>query len=100
MNGGGKTVGYIYADNNEEIELSVGISCYYAGQGIATNSIRALVELLSVTENKNIIAYIREDNVKSQRVFEKVGFKITDQYRTMNFTGSDCAMRLYKWIYQ
>lgn len=97
---GGQTVGYIYVDNNEEIELSVGISCYHAGQGIATNSIRDLVELLSATENKNIIAYIREDNVKSQRVFEKVGFKITDQYRTMNFTSSDCAMKLYKWIYQ
>lgn len=70
----GQTV--VYIDNNEEIEISVGVSCYYTGHGIATKAVKEIVgDILLTEENKSVIAYVREDNTKSQSVFVNSGLK-------------------------
>jgi RimJ/RimL family protein N-acetyltransferase len=95
---GGKTVGYMYVDDDTDIEISIGISYSYTGQGLATKALGEVVQKLK-TQNKNIIGYIREDNVKSQSVFRKVGFKITDVYRSMLLPTLEHEIKLYKWVY-
>lgn len=97
--GGGIPVGYLYIDYKLDIELSVGVSCQYTGHGIATKAISEVVKELINIENKDIIAYIREDNIKSQHVFSKVGFKRTDIYQSMLLPTLEHEIKLYKWIY-
>lgn len=71
----------------------------YTGHGIATKAISEVVKELINIENKDIIAYIREDNIKSQHVFSKVGFKRTDVYQSMLLPTLEHEIKLYKWIY-
>lgn len=89
----------MYIDYKLDIELSVGVSCQYTGHGIATKAVSEVVKELNNTENKDIIAYIREDNIKSQRVFSRVGFKRTDTYQSMLLPILEHEIKLYKWIY-
>lgn len=91
-------VGYIYVDySKDELCLSVGVSSQYAGNGIATNSIVEIVQKLRAEFNLPIVAYIREDNIRSQKVFIKAGFKKTDICKS-TFLDNGMHINLNKWI--
>lgn len=93
-------VGYLYIDyiSDKEAELSIGISITKSGKGYGTKAIREAVALLNAAE-LSAIAYIREDNDKSKKLFTKAGLHRTNEYREMilPFGEYDKSIKLYKW---
>ena len=72
-------VGYVQiADEDNKLELSMGILADYRGKGFGTEIIR--LAILQYT-NKDYFSYVREDDYASQRCFENNGFyKTEDSY--------------------
>lgn len=93
-------VGYMYIDyiSDKETELSIGISITKSGKGYGTKAIREAVTFLNAAE-LSAIAYIREDNDKSKKLFSKAGLHQTNEYREMilPFGEYDRTIKLYKW---
>lgn len=100
--------GYVYADTEvlegtekKGIELSIGISERYSNGGLATKAIEEACRMLTETGKDPLIyAYIRTDNLRSQRVFSKAGFVLTENFREMHLENQKEPMKLYQWIYQ
>lgn len=93
-------VGYLYIDykSEKEAELSIGISSSESGKGYGTKAVKEAVGILGA-EKLSAIAYVREDNDKSQKLFSKAGLHRTDEYREMTLPCGeyDKTVRLYKW---
>ena len=90
-------VGYIqYSYRADSVELSIGIMQKYCGRGIASKAIR----LACRGFNGKIIAYIREDNIASQRAFQKCGFvkKESSELRYIENLNKYIYMEL--WIFE
>lgn len=68
--------GYIqFTYNKNEIELGIGVSERYSGKGIGTKAINlALEKLQKKYKNMDVVAWIREDNKASERIFKNNGF--------------------------
>ena len=97
--------GYIYVDivadpqsAKRGIELSIGVSERFSNGGLATEAIRNICELLSESqENSEIYVYIRTDNIRSQKVFTKAGFVVTEEFRVMQLQNQNEPVKLYRW---
>ena len=89
----------MYIDRNEEIELSIGVSFKYSGKKIATHAIGEAIKKITAIENKNIVAYIREDNIKSEHAFSNAGFKMTPVYKNILLPTLDDEIKMFKWVY-
>ena len=93
-------VGYLYIDysGNGEAELSIGISAVQSGKGYGTRAVREAVALLREAK-LSAIAYIREDNDRSQALFGGAGLARTDEYREMMLPckESQKLVKLYRW---
>lgn len=98
-NANGESAGYVYVDYNseEEIELSLGVSSKMSGKGYGTIIIRNLVEEYK-DKYKYITAYIREDNIRSQKVFGNAGF-VCLQEKKMIMDEKENKLVLDKWQY-
>jgi ribosomal-protein-alanine N-acetyltransferase len=63
-----------------EVEIGYGIVPTRQGRGYATEAVTTLVSLaLSIPEVVGVVAGTDADNVASQRVLEKAGFRLVDQ---------------------
>lgn len=93
-------VGYLYIDYtaDTEAELSIGISAAQSGKGYGTKAVKEAVMLLHAVKLSGI-AYIREDNDKSQAVFGRAGLARTDKYREMTLPCKEGKklVKLYRW---
>ncbi len=93
-------VGYLYIDYlpDEEAELSIGISITQSGKGYGTKAVKEAVAFLNAA-GLSAIAYIREDNDKSRKLFSGAGFWQTEEYREMTLPckEDDKTIKLYKW---
>lgn len=93
-------VGYLYIDysTDTEAELSIGISITQSGKGYGTRAVKEALTLLHAAK-LSAIAYIREDNNKSQALFEKAGLARTNKYREMMLPGKEDhkLVKLYQW---
>lgn len=68
-------VGYIqYGYHKNVVELSIDILQQYHGRDIATEAIKLACRRFK----GKIVAYIREDNMASQKAFRKSGFEKTE----------------------
>ncbi|MFN1215723.1 GNAT family N-acetyltransferase [Chryseobacterium kwangjuense] len=71
-----------FADIPGQIEIGYTLSKKYWGKGIATKVSRALVAYcFSNTETNEVVAVTDLDNVGSQKVLEKAGFKRLDNLK-------------------
>ena len=75
------------------------MSSTISGQGIATSTLCELVSELRKSEDSDLIAYIREDNIRSQRVFAKVGFENTGTFHIKQLETEEKETRFFKWVY-
>lgn len=56
-------------------EIGYGIDEEYQGKGVATDSVRLLIDMaFSESTLRKLIAYVHEENLASCRVLEKLGF--------------------------
>lgn len=79
----GKSVGYLYLDpiESDSAEISIGILQSFSGQGFGRQAVCELCKLAWEIGFKNIYAMIREDNQRSQRMFQHAGFRKGEQYQ-------------------
>lgn len=95
------SVGYIYIDfiDSDEIEVSIGVSSEYSGRGIGTKALKLITTNLQ-EDYKSIFAYIREDNIRSEKIFTKANFIKTDAEKRILHTKKTDVMILNKWVYK
>lgn len=71
-----------FADAADQVEIGYTLNKKYWGRGIATDVSRALVRYcLLNTESNDIVAVTDLDNIGSQKVLEKAGFRRTDNLK-------------------
>lgn len=94
-------VGYVYCDiddNQKMMESSYGVFYPYNGRGYGTQIIdfsNRYGKLLGMTE---FIAWVSEQNIASNRVFEKNGFVKTKELEIRNLPLLGGEHKFYKWI--
>lgn len=96
-----QSVGYVYLDRVEEngYEISVAIRDSEAGKGFGREAVRQAVILAQSEAPNEIFAYIREDNIRSQKLFERVGFQKQNQCRLLSLENCDKESKLWKYRY-
>jgi RimJ/RimL family protein N-acetyltransferase len=73
-------VGFHGPPKGGEVEIGYGIVPTCQGRGYATEAVSKLVSLaLTMPEVVSVVASTDADNVASQRVLEKAGFKLADR---------------------
>lgn len=94
----GETVGYVYFDpiDNSSGEISIGIMEQYSGQGFGRTSVCKVCNLVKTLGLKNIYAKVREDNVRSLKMFGNAGFKNTDEFEFQYIPNLDKNMKMIK----
>lgn len=81
---------YSTVDGVEELNVSYLTAAEYRGQGLATEAVRALLDAAWAHGFSRVAALIFPENLPSQRVADRVGFRFE---RNVVFEGS--TMRLY-----
>ena len=86
----GDKYGYMYLDpiDSDSAEVSIAVSYEYTKRGIGKKAVNSLIEIARDRGYKMLIAYIREDNVGSKRLFESVGFKRTEEHKMIHLKES------------
>ena len=91
------TVGFVQLIRRENaVEIGYSVSHQFQGRGYATQALMLGIEL-SKKFSLPIIVRIREDNIPSQRVAIKNGFKKTEEYKIKKcYKAGD--VKLFKYI--
>lgn len=93
-----KNVGQVLLTITDEgIEIGISILQEYQGSGIGTDVINQTVEIAK-QHSRRIIANIRDDNIASQKCFQKNGFQRTDEY-VINDYPNVGKVKFRKYIY-
>ena len=79
---GGDKVAYLYFDpaNRGSAEISVGIMQTFSSRGFGRQAVCGLCNLADRLGFKSIYAMVREDNLRSQRMFRHAGFEKTNTF--------------------
>ena len=73
-------IGIHFLNNIEETEIGCTLAPEYWNMGYATESLEAVITFLFNTlKKKKIIAYISNDNIRSCKLFRRLGFQITSR---------------------
>jgi len=95
-------VGYIYIDYVDEttFAISPAISSKCQGKGYGKTAIGlAIKEGLSLGF-RNMEAYIREDNIASQKCFEFNGVHKTEEYKNLFIENQNKEIKMIKYYYE
>ncbi|MHB8130082.1 MAG: GNAT family N-acetyltransferase [Mobilitalea sp.] len=89
-------IGYVQACSIEKgWELGYHIAKKYTGHGYATEAVKAfLPTIMQLLRINNIYGIVLEENVVSQKVLEKCGFKL-EYIGSDKYQGKDKALRRY-----
>lgn len=75
-----KTIGFVQLTRKENsIEIACSILSEYQGRGLGTQALRLAVKL-ALQYEEEIFVSIRDDNIPSQKIAQKVGFCRTESY--------------------
>ncbi len=98
-NGADDVLGYIqFTFDEKDLEIGISISEKAQGKGVGKAAVKAAVEVLS-NVNQNVIARIRDDNIRSQKCFLNNGFVKTEEYEVINYPRSGLVkFRRYRLI--
>lgn len=61
--------------SNQKEDAEIGYLCSAAYRGVMTNSVSAMLTLAVEAGFRSFIAHVRADNIASQRVLDRVGFR-------------------------
>ena len=95
-------VGYIYLDyvDKDTFALSPAISCDCQGKGYGKLIIGLGIEEGLKLGFKNMEAYVREDNIASQKCFEYNNAHKTDIYKNQYIENKKQEIKMIKYFYQ
>ncbi|MDF2877899.1 MAG: acetyltransferase, family [Clostridia bacterium] len=91
--------GYLYLDpiDYDNASVSVAVLDKYSGKGIGRTAIERVVEAANSYGYKNLIAEIREDNIRSQRLFTTAGFNKTEEFRLMYISNIEREIKMLQY---
>jgi Sortase and related acyltransferases len=92
--------GYLYLDpiDSDTASVSIAVLDKYSGNGIGRNAMKSLMEVARNQGYKILIADIREDNIRSQRLFGAVGFHQTEKNRLMYLENISKEVRMLQYM--
>ena len=95
-------IGYIYIDyvDDDTFALSPAISSEYQGKGYGKQIIGLGIKEGLNLGFKNMEAYIREDNIASQKCFEYNGAHKTDIVKNLYIENKNQDIKMIKYYYQ
>lgn len=88
-----------FDDDGSCVDYSINVSERAAGRGIGQKALAHHVDLLRATSGscRRIVALIRDDNVRSQRVFAAAGFLRTERFEDRLLASDASPVRLRAW---
>lgn len=94
-------VGYVYIDyvNNDTFAVSPAISSNFQGKGLGKKLIELVIKEGLKLGYKNMEAFIREDNIASQKIFEFNGVHKTEIYKDVYIENQNRNIKMYKYYY-
>ena len=97
-----KAVGYIYIDyvDDDTFALSPAISSEFQGKGYGKQIVGLGIKEGLNLGFKNMEAYIREDNIASQKCFEYNGAHKTDISKNLYIENKNQYIKMIKYYYQ
>ena len=97
-----KIVGYLYIDyvDDDTFALSPAISSDYQGKGYGKELIGLGIKEGLKLGFKNMEAYVREDNIASQKCFEYNNAHKTDIYKNQYIENKKQEIKMIKYLYQ
>jgi len=97
---GGPCVGYLYFDPIERssAEISIGIMEAFSGRGYGRQAVCALCNLAKSFGFRSIHALVREDNMRSQKMFQHAGFENSDVFRLQFIPNQNKEMKMLTFI--
>lgn len=97
-----RVIGYLYIDyvNNDTFALSPAISSEYQRKGYGKEIIKLGIQEGLKLGYKNMEAYIREDNIASQKCFEYNGAHRTNEYKKMFLKNKNQEIKMIKYYYE
>jgi RimJ/RimL family protein N-acetyltransferase len=95
----GASVGYLYLDptGKDSAEVSIGIMRPFSGRGLGRQAVRELCNLAWKFGFENIFAMVREDNLRSQRMFQHAGFKKTEIFQYQFIQNLNQKVKMFKF---
>lgn len=78
-------MGYLYLDpiDIDTAAVSVAVLMKYSGRGIGRVSLEESCEAARNSGYRYLTAYVREDNIRSEKMFKAVGFQRTEEYKLL-----------------
>lgn len=98
----GEIIGYVYIDyvNEDTFHLSPAVHSKYQGKGYGKELIGLGLKEGLRLGYKNMEAYIREDNVVSQKCFEYNGAHKTDTYQNKYIENQEKEIKMIRYLYE
>lgn len=95
-------IGYLYFDpiDSTTFSLSVAILDKYSGKGYAKLALNEIKNFGFSLGYKKIIADIREDNFKSIKVFESLGFKKTEEFKFIKICNLNQKIKMIRYLFE
>lgn len=93
-------IGYQITNDGECTDYSINVSSQFAGQGLGRAALKKNISKLRTDHPScgRIVALIREDNPRSQRIFAAVGFVLADRFEERVLNSDQKPIRLFTWI--
>lgn len=93
-------ISYRFDEAGDCKDYSINVSSRFAGRGIGRAALENNIALLRSThpDCRRIVALIREDNLRSQRIFSACGYALTDVFERRVLGSDPKPISLYAWV--
>jgi RimJ/RimL family protein N-acetyltransferase len=90
---GDNPIGVVRFETSDNTIIGITVDPNMQGKGFGPKVLRLACDKFGGTHNNNILAYIKKDNIPSQKIFEKAGFTFL---KDDIYQGTDCKVLILK----
>lgn len=93
-------ISYRLSDDGDCVDYSINLSSRFSGQGLGVAALKQSIVLLSQPGSscRRIVALIRDDNARSQRIFNAAGYERTAVFEDRHLGADAKSVRLHVWV--
>jgi RimJ/RimL family protein N-acetyltransferase len=93
-------ISYRFDDNGDCTDYSINVSARFAGRGVGRAALEKDIAGLRASRPacRRIVALIRDDNPRSQRIFAAAGYESTEDYEERVLDSDRKPIRLQAWV--
>ncbi|MBU9723457.1 MULTISPECIES: GNAT family N-acetyltransferase [Bacillaceae] len=91
--------GYVYLDpiDKETASVSIAVIDKHSGKGLGRRALKRLLQIAKNSGYQSILAEIREDNVRSHKLFTSIGFKQTGDYHLSHIENLNKKLKMLQY---